>query len=43
MDRVSGSTYVPDRTAPPRVEEVSAGVYAYIQPDGSHLTVSTST
>ena len=32
---MSGSTYVPDRTAPPRVEEVSAGVYAYIQPDGT--------
>jgi cyclase len=32
---VSASTQIPDRPAPPRVEEVSAGVYAYIQPDGT--------
>lgn len=32
---MSSSTDVTARPGPPRVEEVSAGVYAYIQPDGT--------
>ena len=32
---MSASTHPSGRLAPPRVEEVSAGVYAYIQPDGT--------
>jgi len=33
--RVSSSTDATGRLAPPRVEEVSADIYAYIQPDGT--------
>jgi len=33
--RISASTHAPGRLGPPRVEEVSDGVYAYIQPDGT--------
>jgi cyclase len=32
---MSASTHAPGHLAPPRVEEVSAGIYAYIQPDGT--------
>ncbi len=32
---MSTSTHPTGRLAPPRVEEVSAGIYAYIQPDGT--------
>jgi len=32
---MSASTHVPERLGPPRVEEVSTGIYAYIQPDGT--------
>jgi cyclase len=32
---MSASTHAPERLGPPRVEEVSAGIFAYIQPDGT--------
>jgi cyclase len=32
---MSASTHAPEQLGPPRVEEVSAGIYAYIQPDGT--------
>jgi cyclase len=32
---MSASTHAPQRLGPPRVEEVSAGIFAYIQPDGT--------
>ncbi|MGH3249624.1 MAG: MBL fold metallo-hydrolase [Trebonia sp.] len=32
---MSASTHPSGRLAPPRVEEISAGIYAYIQPDGT--------
>lgn len=35
MVRLSASAHAPARLGPPRVEEVSDGIYAYIQPDGT--------
>jgi cyclase len=32
---MSVSTHAPERLGPPRVEEVSPGIFAYIQPDGT--------
>jgi cyclase len=32
---MSASTHAPGHLAPPRVQEVSTGIYAYIQPDGT--------